>query len=452
MIQMQESAQHVALPDDVVLSVRNVSKKFCRNLRRSMAYGIKDLACNLAGLKQDTTAIRKHEFWALKDINLELRKSEFLGIIGANGSGKSTLLRLVHGIFPPDEGEIRMRGRVGALIALGAGFHPHFTGRENIYLNGSILGMNRAFINSRLKRIVEFAEIGDFLDAPVSTYSSGMRVRLGFSVAAHMNPDILLVDEVLSVGDASFRERCYNHMTDYKENGGTVIFISHNTLAVEQICDRVMWLDHGSLVQEGPSHDVVEAYEERMLKQSLQSSLRLESAEEQSLADDVMQIVGVKYLGADGLAHDAFRSGDPIAICLEYQARRALDSAYFGIRIRKGFSTATPSIAACNMLWDGVRLSNLSGRGQVTCLIDNANWTSGAYSVEAYVQNAVSGKLGEKYWFRPRIMGGFQILAEGLSERFPGAAALHVVNGMPALIADHKWSLDGRPLAPTRDG
>lgn len=229
---------------EVVISVKNVSKKFCRHLRRSMKYGIIDLSKNLVGIKPDSTSLRKDEFWAVKDLSFELRKGEVLGIIGANGSGKSTLLRLLTGIFPPDKGEITIKGRVGALIAVGAGFHPHMTGRENIYLNGTILGMSRAEIDEVFDSIVDFSEIGDFLDAPVSTYSSGMRVRLGFSIATAIQLDILLVDEVLAVGDAGFRTKALNRMREMMSEAA-VIFVSHSMPQVARISSSIMIMDKG---------------------------------------------------------------------------------------------------------------------------------------------------------------------------------------------------------------
>ncbi len=232
------------LGDDVVLSVRNVSKKFCKNLRRSMAYGIGDLARNLVGRPSESTELRKDEFWALKDINFELRRGEVLGVIGPNGCGKTTLLRLLAGIFPPDRGAISVRGRVGALIAVGAGFHPHMSGRENIYLNGTILGMSRREIRRKFDDIVEFAELEDFIDAPVSSYSSGMRVRLGFAIAVQVNPELLLVDEVLAVGDAGFQAKCYDRIFELLQHCAVCV-VSHRMSRVSRLCRRVIVLDHG---------------------------------------------------------------------------------------------------------------------------------------------------------------------------------------------------------------
>ena len=245
----------LSLPEDVVLSVRNVSKKFCRNLRRSMAYGLRDLAFNLSGVKQDTSRLRRDEFWALRDINLDLKRGEVLGLIGPNGSGKTTLLRLLAGIFPPDRGEVAARGRVGALIALGAGFHPHLTGRENIYLNAAILGIGSREVEARFRDIVDFAEIAEFIDAPVSAYSSGMKVRLGFSIAVQMRPDILLVDEVLAVGDSGFKIKCLNAINELLDRSG-VVFVSHSMPYISRACTRVIYLERGRVELE--TNDVSE--------------------------------------------------------------------------------------------------------------------------------------------------------------------------------------------------
>ena len=241
-----------SLPADVVLRASGVSKKFCISLKRSLAYGIADLSRNMLGVQKTSTELRKDEFWAVRDINFELRRGECLGLIGMNGSGKSTLLRLLTGVFPPDQGEIAVRGRVGALIAVGAGFHPHLTGRENIYLNGAILGLTRHEINTKLQEIIDFAEVGEFIEAPVSTYSSGMRVKLGFAIAIKVEPDLLLIDEVLAVGDMGFTIKCLNTVRALLENTA-IVFVSHNMQFVSQFCTRVMVMNHGSAVCHTPN-------------------------------------------------------------------------------------------------------------------------------------------------------------------------------------------------------
>jgi len=202
------------MDDDVVVKVEHVSKKYCKSLKRSMFYGVHDIGRNMVGLSAHSERLRDGEFWAVDDVSFELKKGETLGIIGPNGSGKTTLLKMLNGIFWPDKGKITVRGRVGALIAVGAGFHPLLTGRENININGAILGMSKKEINEKFDDIVEFADIGDFIDYPVKFYSSGMYVRLGFAVAVHCKPDILLVDEVLAVGDLGYTFKCYRKISE----------------------------------------------------------------------------------------------------------------------------------------------------------------------------------------------------------------------------------------------
>ncbi|MFN2613837.1 MAG: ABC transporter ATP-binding protein [Actinomycetota bacterium] len=200
------------------------------------------------------------EFWALRNISFDISQGEVFGIIGANGSGKSTLLRTLARIYHPDEGALEIRGRVSSLISLGAGFQPELSGLQNIYYNGMILGLSRSDIDQKLGSIVDFASIGEFIDAPVRTYSSGMRARLGFSVAIHVEPGILVVDEVLVVGDAAFRQKCVDKMTELMKRGATVVMVQHNLEAVVQMCQRVMWLDKGTMQEIGPPAAVINRY------------------------------------------------------------------------------------------------------------------------------------------------------------------------------------------------
>jgi lipopolysaccharide transport system ATP-binding protein len=196
---------------DIIVRVEGVSKKFCRDLKRSLWYGLKDTAADLLG-GRSSNGLRPDEFWALDGVSLELARGECLGLIGRNGAGKTTLLKMLNGLIKPDKGRIELAGRVGALISLGAGFNPILTGRENIYVNGSVLGLTKKEIDSKLAEIVAFAEIDDFIDTPVQSYSTGMQVRLGFAVATAMQPDVLLLDEVLAVGDVAFRAECYERL------------------------------------------------------------------------------------------------------------------------------------------------------------------------------------------------------------------------------------------------
>jgi len=249
------------MADDVVLSAEKVSKKFCRELRQSMYYGALDVCRSMIGrVSTRRHNLRKGEFWAVNHVDFSLKRGETLGLIGANGSGKSTLLRILNGIYEPDAGKVTIQGRVGALIALGAGFHPLMTGRENIYLNGAILGMTTREIDVKFDDIVNFADVGEFLDAPVKTYSSGMQVRLGFAIAMQSNPDILLVDEVLAVGDAGFQKKCFERVLSMITRGTAMIFVSHSMSTIERLCTSGLLLSHGKQAFWGSARECVQRY------------------------------------------------------------------------------------------------------------------------------------------------------------------------------------------------
>jgi ABC-type polysaccharide/polyol phosphate transport system ATPase subunit len=215
-----------------------------------------------------TTQLAKNEFWALKDISFQVGKGEAFGLIGPNGAGKSTMLKLLCGVMKPTQGRMKLKGTMSALIEVGAGFHPDLTGRENIFLNGTILGMKREQIKNRLDEIIEFSGLGDFIDTPVKRYSSGMYARLGFSVAAHVDPDILIVDEVLSVGDYSFQMKCAERMQTIIHNGSTVVFVSHNLRAVSDLCKRAVLLSRGTILEEGPTNEVIGHYMDALDRES----------------------------------------------------------------------------------------------------------------------------------------------------------------------------------------
>ncbi|HSF88438.1 MAG TPA: ABC transporter ATP-binding protein, partial [Saprospiraceae bacterium] len=202
--------------EEILVDVSHVSKKFSRSLNKGMWYGLKDLGSAVFGSNQDRSILRDGEFWSVKDVSFSLRRGECLGLIGRNGAGKSTLLKMLNGLIRPDEGTITMRGKIGALIELSAGFNPLLSGRENVYVNGQLLGFSKKEIDQKFKTIIDFAEIGEFIDSPVQNYSSGMKVRLGFAVAAQMEPDVLLIDEVLAVGDMGFVLKCLNKMDELR--------------------------------------------------------------------------------------------------------------------------------------------------------------------------------------------------------------------------------------------
>jgi len=245
---------------DVLISAEGVSKKFCRSLKRSLWYGLQDLAKELTGREHGGDGrLRRDEFWAINDVSFELKRGECLGLIGRNGAGKTTLLRMLNGLIKPDKGRIEIRGRVGALIALGAGFNPILSGRENIYVNASVLGLSKREIDDRIEEIIDFAEIGEFIDAPVQNYSSGMQVRLGFAVATALKPDVLFLDEVLAVGDASFRAKCYNKIGQLLQSTA-VVFVSHSMQQVAHICSTTLLLEMGRTRWQGDTRGGADLY------------------------------------------------------------------------------------------------------------------------------------------------------------------------------------------------
>jgi len=239
---------------ETLIKVDGLSKKFCLSLKKSMWYGMQDIGNELLGKRHGSDGIlRPDEFWAVKDINFELKRGECLGLIGHNGAGKTTLLRILNGLIRPDQGRIEMRGKVGALIALGAGFNPILTGRENIFVNASVLGLSKQYVDSKIDEIIDFAEIRDFIDSPVQSYSSGMNVRLGFAVAAILlEPDILFLDEVLAVGDITFAIKCLNAVRQITNNAA-VVFVSHNMPQISRFCTRVMVMNHGAVMLDSPN-------------------------------------------------------------------------------------------------------------------------------------------------------------------------------------------------------
>ena len=250
--------------NQVVLSLNGVAKKFCRNLKRSMMYGLGDIFRVMAGFAPPTDRIRKHEFWAINNVTFDVARGGILGLMGQNGSGKTTLLRMISGILPPDRGEIRVRGRLASLISLGAGFHPHMTGRENILLNATLLGMEAELIREHIPRIIAFSELEDFIDSPVATYSSGMRVRLGFAIAVRTDPDVFLIDEALAVGDQRFKLKCFGELEKLAEST-TIIIASHSPQRISRLCHSLKVMEKGRIIYSADDvNEGIEFYHSRI--------------------------------------------------------------------------------------------------------------------------------------------------------------------------------------------
>jgi lipopolysaccharide transport system ATP-binding protein len=363
------------MSDDYAIKVEGVSKKFSRNLRRSLFLGTVDLAKSFFNIKPDTTKLRKSEFWSLKDISFEVKKGEIFGVIGENGSGKSTLLRLIAGIFPPDKGRIVVNGSVGSLIAVGAGFHPHMTGRENIFLNGTILGMSREEIKQKFDDIVKFADIGGFLDAPVSTYSSGMKVRLGFSIAIHRVPEVLLVDEVLAVGDISFKKKCMERMEEIRKQT-SIIFISHDMRQVERICNRVMVIDKGKELFTGDTLQAIDFYYKHTIAKDIQNIdpklLILEST------GDIYNIK-LKITNELGNEQDIFKHKEKIVFQFNFESREEYKNPILGLDILSPEGITITSLK--NVIYGKKRPAIKRGKNQFKVVLEDNSLMPGVYKI-----------------------------------------------------------------------
>ena len=267
---------------------------------------------------------RSTPMWALRDVSFEVRQGEALGIVGHNGAGKTTILKILSSITTPTSGEITVRGRMAALVEVGSGFHPELTGRENIQLHGAMLGMRRSEIRRKLDSIIEFSGVGEYIDVPVKRYSSGMYVRLGFSIAAHLDPDILLLDEVLAVGDAAFQAKCLDRLAELRRTGRTVVFISHDLAAVYRLCDRAILMNHGRVVADGPPRRVIDEYQRMTFGDSAKPIGVVE-------LDSPAQCTSVSFSAPDSA--EGARTGYPMVARLGYRARQTVPAAVFRISV-----------------------------------------------------------------------------------------------------------------------
>ncbi len=271
------------------------------------------------------------DLWALRDVSFSVGRGESVGLVGRNGSGKTTLLRLIAGIMKPTSGRVAVTGRVASLLELGAGFHPDFTGRENVFLNGSIHGLRRAQIREHLDEIVAFAELESFIDVPVGKYSSGMKMRLGFAVAAHLEADVLLLDEVFAVGDEEFQRRCFRRISEFKQRGGTILFVSHDAAAVARLCERAVLLHEGRVELDGSTEEAMARYQ-RLLAAERDPAERGAGLREWGSGE--AHIVGARLEGADGEERRQFLSGEPLTVCLRVRAERPIAAPGLSYELR----------------------------------------------------------------------------------------------------------------------
>jgi ABC-type polysaccharide/polyol phosphate transport system ATPase subunit len=357
------------------LKFDHVSKRYRVRANEDDAAGAND---SLLVRKLKSLGRRKQDFWALRDVTFEVERSEAVGIIGHNGAGKSTILKLLSNITTPTSGEISINGRLSALIEVGSGFHPELTGRENVYLSGSILGMRRREIAEKLEQIVEFAGIRQFIDVPVKRYSSGMYVRLGFSIAAHLDPDVLLLDEVLAVGDAAFQAKCLQRITDLKHGGKTIVFVSHDLGAVERLCDRVLLLQRGEVVASGAPRDVIAEYQR--IAGSFTSSAPPPTWA--TINTKRIEISSVSFGDSLGKETQAFETGGALSVAVDYIAHERVDDAVFEVFFYSGDDELH-----CQLTTESrERKVNVeAGRGRIEFSCPELGLQPGIYHVDATV-------------------------------------------------------------------
>jgi ABC-type polysaccharide/polyol phosphate transport system ATPase subunit len=386
---------------------------------------------------------------AVRDVSFTVGRGEAFGLIGSNGSGKSTLLKLVAGILQPDAGSVTVDGRVAALIELGAGFHPEISGRENVYINGAVLGLSRREVDARFDRIVEFSGLEDFIDEPVKTYSSGMYVRLGFAVAIHTDPDVLLVDEVLAVGDEAFSHRCLRRIEELLASGRTLLFVSHSLALMETLCDRVLWIEGGAARLAGEPRRVIDAYREEVAEAE---GRRHREAKEQAASSPgeaagatgagggaeeaplrwgsrQAEITGIRLLVA-GEERYHLRSGEPVAVELDVEAHEPLADFVFGVAL------STPrgvEVWGTNTDLAGYRPERLAGRVHIHLEVPALRLGAGEYLLDA----AVHARDGAPYDYRRRALT-FSVTA--------GREAVGVY------LPPHAWRFDGGVRWSTREG
>jgi ABC-type polysaccharide/polyol phosphate transport system ATPase subunit len=407
-----------------VIRVAGVSKRFRRTLPGDR---LRTLKSALVGGLRTRDLPREETIPALEEVSFEVARGESFGLIGGNGSGKSTLLKLVAGMLRPTTGELAVDGRVAALIELGTGFHPEISGRENVYINGAVLGLSRRQIDRRYREIVEFSGLADFMEEPVKNYSSGMYVRLGFAVAIHTDPDVLLVDEVLAVGDEAFAHRCIRRIEEFLAAGRTLLLVSHSLDLVAELCDRVLWLDRGHQRLTGDPRRVVDAYRQAVAEEEGAEHLAAARAGQEEAGEVLRwgsgqaEITTVRLLGPDGSERYHLQSGDRAVFEIHVRAARPLTDFVFGIAVN------TPRSFECwgtNTDLEGFVPGELAGAVVVRVTCPALRLAPGEYSVDV----AVHARDGAPYDYRRRAIGFTVTAATG---------------GVGVYFPEHRWEFTG---------
>ena len=371
----------------------NVSKKFTLRHERTRSFQEMALAFLRGGFLSRGNS--REELWALKDVSFAVERGKTVGIIGPNGSGKSTVLKLITRILEPTSGQVVVQGRVSALIELGAGFHPDLTGRENVYLNGSLLGFSRKEMKAKFDSIVAFSELEKFIDVPIKHYSSGMHMRLGFAVAIHVDPDVLLIDEILAVGDQAFQNKCLGKIGELKRQGVTILFVSHDLEAVRNLCTSAIWLENGVIQERGTTDRVIDSYLNNVTTAPpsspptlggkeggrLSQGQRIGSSENRWGSGEI-EITEVKFLDAQGRERRAFKTGESMVVRLRYHAHTEVKRPVFGLAI---YSSTGVQVNGPNTKFSDYTVESVKGSGEIDYIVDMLPLLEGTYELSAVV-------------------------------------------------------------------
>jgi homopolymeric O-antigen transport system ATP-binding protein len=411
--------------NEAIIRLEQVSKRYhllagqrtLRELAGSWAASVR----RRSGTREASDAL-----WALRDVSFEVKRGEALGVIGPNGAGKTTILKLVSRVTRPTAGRVSAQGRLSSLIELGAGFHPELSGRENVFLNGVILGLTRRQVAQRFDAIVAFAELKPFIDMPVKRYSSGMHARLGFAVAAHVDPDVLLVDEIFAVGDASFQRKCFDYIHAFLKSGRTAIFVSHYMSVVQQLCNRVLWLDHGRMAMIGAPSEVLNAYLDSVDQRALASAAGYRHA------DARFRVVGMSLADRDGHEQQSFRHGEDIVVRITYSVPRPVERPHFVLAVAD--AQGGPPLFLASMLVDGQTPVRIEGQGSIKCRLKAVPLMPRVYALwgEVWAADRASPLLE---WQR---LGAFRIVEDDGQRQMEPGGIRHVRVDGPVRVS-YEW-------------
>ncbi len=398
------------LPLLPAIQFEHVSKRF--DFYGGNSTTVLEAVINRISPNKQKRSVSSHDLWAIKDASFDIMHGQSVGIIGKNGSGKSTALKLMTHILHPTEGKVTVRGRISALLELGAGFHPDLTGRDNIFLNAAVLGLGREMVAERYDQIVAFSELGDFIDMPVKHYSSGMYMRLGFSVAIHMEPDILIIDEILAVGDQAFQTKCLDRIYDMQRDGVTLIMVSHNLSIMRKMCERLIWMDKGKVLANGLTEDVAEQYNSYTADFDIDSMRQTDiSANFKRMGSGEVRITAVRILNVEGDETKLFRTHDSLTIEMDYTAYEEIEQPEFGLAIHRedGLHINGP-----NTQFAGLDIEKVYGEGMVKYTIPDLLLMPARYLVTVAVHN---GRFPSSYDYHEQAYT-FRVIPGGTREEW----------------------------------